>query len=186
MEHEGYLTMKCRLHNIEEYAQSYFSTGKIHSSCDVRHFIEVKSDLFKIVMPHPILELILDTHHLSCEQLHLHPLFLALTFPDSILFHSQWREKKFQQIRRVAREGEKIFFLLMYMITVPDQGKFIQTWIYKCSLHMYIEQKEQSMPQSIWDTRCTDQSHPTLVRASWKKYVGVLAFCDSNFRIIFI
>lgn len=36
--------MNCRLENIEEYAQSYFSTGQIHASdevCDVCHYVEV-------------------------------------------------------------------------------------------------------------------------------------------------
>ncbi|KAJ6363897.1 hypothetical protein OIU76_028932 [Salix suchowensis] len=28
-----------RLEYIEQYAQSYFSTGHIHASCDIRHYI---------------------------------------------------------------------------------------------------------------------------------------------------
>ncbi|GKV01973.1 hypothetical protein SLEP1_g14472 [Rubroshorea leprosula] len=34
------LTAKCRLENIEEYARSYFSTGHIHTSSDIRHYVE--------------------------------------------------------------------------------------------------------------------------------------------------
>lgn len=33
--------MICRLDNIEEYAQSYFSTGHIHASNDLRRIVEV-------------------------------------------------------------------------------------------------------------------------------------------------
>lgn len=36
----------CRLENIEENAQSYFSTGHIHASCDVSRFVEVIFCLF--------------------------------------------------------------------------------------------------------------------------------------------
>ncbi|GKV01970.1 hypothetical protein SLEP1_g14470 [Rubroshorea leprosula] len=32
-----------RLENIEEYAQSYFSTGHIHTSSDIRHYVELQS-----------------------------------------------------------------------------------------------------------------------------------------------
>lgn len=35
--------MNCRLGHIEEYAQSYFSTGNIHASDDVRCYAEVFS-----------------------------------------------------------------------------------------------------------------------------------------------
>lgn len=34
-------TMICRLENIEEYAQAYFSTGHIHASNDLRRVVEV-------------------------------------------------------------------------------------------------------------------------------------------------